>query len=108
MAVISLLVTLCQSVRVLSAELACLETYCPAATVNLIQIGDGHCDPKCLSPMCNFDSLVGPSDCQSLCGCETLGDGTCDLGKDHSDCNSPECRWDAGDCSGYCSPGCRR
>ena len=63
----------------------CLEAYCPRASVDSIQRGDGKCDLLCMSPMCGYDQGSGStSDCQNKCSttCSSgLGDGICDQGK---------------------------
>ena len=88
---------------VISTASAC---SCPSSIVPFTQLGDGNCDPRCMSLSCNFDAQPDNlSDCESACeaaGCDlsVLGDGTCD-----SACEMQTCGLDFGDC-GVCAPGC--
>ena len=90
-------------IAVIGAALAC---PCPSSWVSVTQIGDGVCDPECMSQLCSYDTRnAGISDCELACqaaGCDLslLGNGVCDPG-----CETQVCGWDYGDC-GACEPNC--
>ncbi|CAG9325672.1 unnamed protein product [Blepharisma stoltei] len=79
-------------------------------------LGDGICDPLCMSAPCNYDSYdmstltykerFSKSDCFGFCvenGCNTteLSNGICE----NNNCNTAECGWELGDC-GFCNQNC--
>lgn len=87
----------------------CPPTLCPASWVSTTQVGDGICDPGCMSESCGYDSSSeerARSDCYADCaakGCGLLllGNGKCDAA-----CALEVCGWDWGDC-GFCAFDCR-
>lgn len=94
---------LVQFIVLLNFALSSLLTSCPVALVVSTQIGDGVCDLPYLTALCDFDGHDCAYEC--LCTRELLGNGACDAGKYHSECQTQECGWDLGDC-GVCSMAC--
>lgn len=65
--------------------------FCGDLECTLVLIGNGECDPQCLSLGCDYD---GGDCCEaSVCPKEQLGDGIC-----NEECDSVSCGFDNGDC----------